>query len=84
MTSLSIITCPYCGHAAAEEMPPNACQIIYDCKECGARLKPSPGDETKPNLTCPGLFTAAGSGGRAWREATPEISVCWGWEDSNF
>jgi hypothetical protein len=37
-------TCPYCGRAAAELMPQNACQVLYDCKRCGARLKPKPGD----------------------------------------
>jgi hypothetical protein len=36
----STITCPACGHAAAEAMPANACQFFYDCKGCGARLKP--------------------------------------------
>ena len=44
MRSVSIITCPHCGYAAAERMPPNVCQIFYDCKGCGARLKPRPGD----------------------------------------
>ena len=40
----STITCPACGHAATEAMPANACQFFYDCKGCGARLKPRPGD----------------------------------------
>jgi hypothetical protein len=44
MTLISIITCPYCGRAAKELMPSNACQLFYDCKQCGARLKPKPGD----------------------------------------
>jgi hypothetical protein len=43
MKLLSIITCPHCGYAAVERMPPNVCQIFYDCKGCGARLKPKPG-----------------------------------------
>jgi hypothetical protein len=25
-------------------MPKDACQIFYDCKGCGERLKPKPGD----------------------------------------
>ena len=25
-------------------MPTDACQFFYDCKGCGARLKPKPGD----------------------------------------
>jgi hypothetical protein len=40
----SVITCPACGHQAAERMPTDACQFFYDCKGCGARLKPLPGD----------------------------------------
>jgi hypothetical protein len=44
MTLISIITCPYCGRAAKELMPSNACQLFYNCKQCGARLKPKPGD----------------------------------------
>ena len=44
MKLLSIITCPHCGYAATERMPLNVCQIFYDCKGCGARLKPKPGD----------------------------------------
>jgi hypothetical protein len=40
----SIITCPRCGHAAIERMPTNVCQIFYDCRGCGARLKPKTGD----------------------------------------
>jgi len=40
----STITCPHCGHAEAETMPLDACQFFYDCKGCGQRLKPKPGD----------------------------------------
>lgn len=40
----STITCPACRHAAVETMPTDACQYIYDCRRCGARLKPKPGD----------------------------------------
>jgi hypothetical protein len=40
----STITCPECGHAAEEAMPINACQYFYDCRGCGAVLKPRAGD----------------------------------------
>jgi hypothetical protein len=44
MILMSIITCPQCGHSALERMPLNVCQIFYDCRGCGARLKPKTGD----------------------------------------
>ena len=40
----STITCPQCGFAGRETMPTDACQFFYDCKGCGAVLKPKPGD----------------------------------------
>src|SRR5436309_14262797 len=40
----STITCPTCGHQAAEQMPTDACQFFYNCAGCGERLKPKPGD----------------------------------------
>ena len=40
----STITCPQCGHQTTERMPQDACQLFYDCKGCGQRLKPKPGD----------------------------------------
>ena len=40
---ISTITCPHCGHRSSERMPADACQFFYDCKGCGARLKPLPG-----------------------------------------
>jgi len=40
----STITCPECGHASVETMPTDACQYIYVCKQCRARLKPKTGD----------------------------------------
>ncbi len=40
----SIITCPNCGHRSTETMPTDACQFFYDCKACGALLKPKQGD----------------------------------------
>src|SRR4030088_3310825 len=40
----STLTCPRCAHQATEMMPTDACQFFYDCKGCGERLKPRPGD----------------------------------------
>lgn len=40
----STLTCPECGHQALETMPTDACQYYYDCKGCGAALKPKHGD----------------------------------------
>ena len=40
----STLTCPQCGHVETETMPTNMCQWFYDCKGCGAVLKPKPGD----------------------------------------
>lgn len=38
----STVTCPKCRYAVTETMPTNACQWFYDCKGCGALLKPKP------------------------------------------
>ena len=40
----SRITCPDCGHRETEVMPSDACLYFYDCKGCGALLRPTPGD----------------------------------------
>ncbi len=40
----SDITCPACGHVARELMPEDACMFFYECKGCGAVLRPEPGD----------------------------------------
>ncbi|MCF8467221.1 MAG: hypothetical protein K9G33_07440 [Sneathiella sp.] len=40
----STLTCPECGHREEEVMPTDACQWFYDCKGCGALLKPKAGD----------------------------------------
>ena len=44
MTLTSTLTCPNCGHQATEQMPTDACQYLYDCKGCGALLRPLAGD----------------------------------------
>lgn len=38
------ITCPECGSASQETMPTDACRYVYQCKSCGATLKPKSGD----------------------------------------
>ncbi|HEY2242764.1 MAG TPA: GDCCVxC domain-containing (seleno)protein [Xanthobacteraceae bacterium] len=40
----SVITCPHCGFAQREDMPIDACRFFYDCRKCGARLRPKDGD----------------------------------------
>ncbi|HLJ69950.1 MAG TPA: GDCCVxC domain-containing (seleno)protein [Roseiarcus sp.] len=40
----SVVTCPVCRHQALETMPTDACRVFYECKSCGALLKPKPGD----------------------------------------
>ena len=40
----STLKCPLCGQIADEIMLTDACQYFYDCKGCGAVLKPLPGD----------------------------------------
>jgi hypothetical protein len=44
MIEQATITCPKCGHQAVERMRKDACLFFYDCKGCGERLKPQPGD----------------------------------------
>ncbi|MGA7081999.1 MAG: GDCCVxC domain-containing (seleno)protein, partial [Pseudolabrys sp.] len=44
MMTASTITCPECGYQASEQMPTDACQLSYDCRSCGERLKPKAGD----------------------------------------
>ena len=40
----STIICPECGHSETENMATDSCQWFYDCKGCGAVLKPKSGD----------------------------------------
>ncbi|HEV2364597.1 MAG TPA: GDCCVxC domain-containing (seleno)protein [Caulobacteraceae bacterium] len=40
----SELTCPCCGHRHAEIMPTDACIYFFECRGCGARLKPKTGD----------------------------------------
>lgn len=41
---LSTITCPKCGHQEDEQMPTNACQFFYECKNCHEVIRPEEGD----------------------------------------
>jgi hypothetical protein len=43
-TLISTLTCPECGKASRDNMPTDACQYFYDCRHCGAVLKPLAGD----------------------------------------
>ncbi len=72
---ISTIRCPHCGHVADEAMPTDACQAFYDCRRCGALLRPKAGDCcvfcSYGSVPCPpiqasraagdGRFCAAGS-----------------------
>src|SRR5262249_11951089 len=49
----SVLTCPRWGHHSAERMPADACLILYECKGCGATLKPRPGDFACSARTAP-------------------------------
>lgn len=40
----STLTCPECGVQTTETMLADACQYFYDCRSCGAVLKPLEGD----------------------------------------
>jgi len=40
----STLTCPACAYVANETMPANACVCAYECRNCGALLKPKSGD----------------------------------------
>lgn len=38
------LACAACGSVSVEEMPTTACQYFYDCRQCGAALRPLHGD----------------------------------------
>jgi hypothetical protein len=40
----STLTCPCCAGKTTETMPTDACQYFYDCRLCGALLRPLAGD----------------------------------------
>ena len=41
---VSTLTCPQCGHQSVDVMPEDACMFFYECKGCGAVLRPKSGD----------------------------------------
>jgi DNA-directed RNA polymerase subunit RPC12/RpoP len=59
--TISIVTCPVCGHKEAEEMPPDACQFLYDCRGCGSELKALSGNRcvfcSYGTVPCPPIQT---------------------------
>lgn len=38
------LTCPRCGFEQEAEMPADRCQVLYQCTNCGAGLRPRQGD----------------------------------------
>jgi hypothetical protein len=40
----SEIACPECGARQTATMPTDACLYFYECRSCGALLKPKAGD----------------------------------------
>ncbi len=44
MITESTITCPLCGASKVETMPTDACQLLYECANCGTALRPKTGD----------------------------------------
>ncbi len=38
------IRCPHCGVESTQEMPLDACQIVYLCESCDTILRPKTGD----------------------------------------
>ncbi len=71
----STLTCPNCGHQSVEEMPTDACVFFYECKGCGAQLKPHPGDccvfYSFGSVPCPPVQEAR----RAGTEAGPRCAT---------
>ncbi len=67
MTRPSTITCPVCGAQATETMPTDACQVRSVCAQCGAQLRPTPGDCcvfcSYGSVPCPPLQEEHAAGG---------------------
>jgi hypothetical protein len=59
----STLTCPQCGAASEELMPTDACLYFYECKTCGAMLRPNAGDCcvfcSFGNIKCPPVQQAS-------------------------
>lgn len=69
MQLASTLTCPQCDHQATEVMPTDACQFFYECRGCGALLKPRAGDCcvfcSYGDVPCPPIQEARASGNAA-------------------
>jgi hypothetical protein len=65
----STLTCPDCGHQAAETMPTDYCLFFYDCLGCGTTLRPKAGDCcvfcSYGTVPCPPIQQAREGGGPA-------------------
>ncbi|PYU99007.1 MAG: hypothetical protein DMG10_26570 [Acidobacteria bacterium] len=63
----AVLTCPHCGKQSREVMPTDACLCFWDCRGCGARLRPKPSHCcvfcTYGSVRCPPI--QAGSGCRS-------------------
>jgi hypothetical protein len=44
VTFESTVTCPHCGARETVTMPGTSCQVRYECRVCGAILRPKQGD----------------------------------------
>ncbi len=44
MKPTSTLHCPNCSFEKEETMPTDSCLFFYDCANCGAHLRPKPGD----------------------------------------
>ena len=67
MLLTSSLTCPECGGISVETMPTAACQYFYDCRHCGALLKPLKRDCcvfcSYGDVPCPPIQQARAEGG---------------------
>lgn len=67
MQLTSTLACPECGGVSVETMPTNACQFFYDCRHCGAVLRPLKGDCcvfcSYGDVPCPPIQKARAAGG---------------------
>jgi len=62
---VSTLTCPACGHRAAETMPTDACRVFYECTSCNTPLRPKAGDCcvfcSYGDVPCPPIQMARGT-----------------------
>lgn len=63
----TLLTCPECSFVKLENMPTDACQFYYECTNCGALLRPKPGDCcvfcSYGSVKCPPIQECGTSGG---------------------